>query len=242
VLGYPDQALLRIQTMLQLAQELTHPYSLAFAHCAAAVAHQCRREVPQTQEQAEAAVSLASAQGFPLWAAMGAILRGWACALQGQGDTGMAHIRKGLTIWRTAGAENVLPYFLVLSAEAYRATGQVDKCLAVLTQASAVLNATGERCWEAEIYRLRGECLLLQSPAAVQQAAASFRQALDVAQRQRARLWELRAATSWSRHCDVPHRALAQQRLREVYGWFTEAFALADLLQAREHMGASLGF
>jgi hypothetical protein len=83
LLGYPDQAMLRLQVMLQLAQELTHPYSLAFAHCAAAVTHQCRGEAYHTQQQAAAAMALATEQGFPLWGAMGTILHGWALALQG---------------------------------------------------------------------------------------------------------------------------------------------------------------
>jgi predicted ATPase/class 3 adenylate cyclase len=236
VLGYPEQALLRIQTTLELAQEIIHPYSLAFAYCAAAVTHQCRREVAPTQEHATAALALAREQGFPLWAAMGTILRGWALAMQGQGERGIASIRKGLTIWRAAGAENVVPYFLVLLAEAHQATAQVDTALEVLNEALAVVEVTSERWWEAEIYRLRGDFLLLQSPLAAVQAAACFQQALAVAQRQRASLWELRAATSWSRCRAAPNHSAAQQRLRSVYSEFPEASEVADLQQAREHI------
>jgi hypothetical protein len=109
LLGYPDQALLRIDTTLHLAQELAHPYSLAFAHCAAAVVHQCRREAHETAVQAEAAMTLAHAQGFPLWAAMGTVLRGWALVFQGHGEAGIADIQKGLTTWSATGATNGVP-------------------------------------------------------------------------------------------------------------------------------------
>jgi predicted ATPase len=129
-----------------------------------------------------------------------------------------------------------VPYFLLLMAQAYRATGQIDKGLTVLNNALAGLNGTGEHCWEAEIYRLHGEFLLLQTPPLTGQATASWQHALDVARQQGARLWELRLATTWSHYAEAPHRPEAQQRLQNVYGWFTEGFTLADLITAREHL------
>jgi tetratricopeptide (TPR) repeat protein len=89
-LGYPDQALAHLHEALALAHELSHPYTLAFAWCVAAFVLQFCRDVPAVHEQAEACVALATEQGFPQWAAMGRSLRGWALALQGQGEEGMA--------------------------------------------------------------------------------------------------------------------------------------------------------
>ena len=88
LLGYPEQALARLHEALALAHELSHPYSLAYARCWAAMVSQFRRDVPAVHEQAEAAVALATEQGFPLWAALGTSLRGWALAMQGQGEEG----------------------------------------------------------------------------------------------------------------------------------------------------------
>ena len=103
-LGYPDQALKRSQEALTLARELAHPYSLAYALGFAARLHQFRREGQQTHEQAEAAITLSTEQGFPLWLAVGTILRGWALAEQGQEEEGIAQIRQGLAGLRATGA------------------------------------------------------------------------------------------------------------------------------------------
>jgi DNA-binding winged helix-turn-helix (wHTH) protein/tetratricopeptide (TPR) repeat protein len=89
-LGYPDQALKRSHEALTLAQGLSHPYSLSFALNFAAALHCFCREERLTQERAEAAMTLSTEQGFPLWLAMGTILRGWALAEQGQGEEGRA--------------------------------------------------------------------------------------------------------------------------------------------------------
>ena len=105
VLGYPDQTRQRTHEMLTLAQELSHPYSLAFGLTFAAVLHSIRREERETQARAEAALQLATAQGFALWVATGIILRGWALTAQGQGEEGMMQFRQGLAAYRTTEAE-----------------------------------------------------------------------------------------------------------------------------------------
>jgi tetratricopeptide (TPR) repeat protein len=94
-LGYPVQALARVHEALVLARELSHPLSLAFARCVAARISQSHRDVLAVQEHAEAAIALATAQGFPLWAAQGTILRGWVLAMQGQAEEGMVQLRQG---------------------------------------------------------------------------------------------------------------------------------------------------
>jgi hypothetical protein len=83
-LGYPDQGLARNQEAVTLAQQSVHPFSLGFALNWAAMFHQFRHEARWTQEHAEAAISLATEQGFPAWMAHGSILCGWALAQQGQ--------------------------------------------------------------------------------------------------------------------------------------------------------------
>ncbi len=96
-LGYPDQALKRIQEALTLARELAHPFSLAFTLYHAAILHQLFREGQAAQERVEAAIALSTEQGFPLLLAGGTIMRGWALAEQaylsgrwGQREEGIA--------------------------------------------------------------------------------------------------------------------------------------------------------
>ena len=96
------------------------------------------------------------------------------------------------------------------------------------------MEATEERWWEAEVYRLQG-ALLLQLPRPdVGQAEACFQQALHVAGRQQAKALELRAALSCSQlWLAQGKRDEARGLLAPIYGWFTEGFDTADLQEAR---------
>src|SRR5262249_12270462 len=124
--------------------------------------HQFRREGQATREQAEALVALCTEQGFTLVAAEGAMLRGWALVEQGQGE-GLVQIHQGLVTWSATGAEMSRLYFLILLAEAYGKAGQAEEGLSTLAEAQTLVNRTGERFYEAELYRLKGELTLRQS-------------------------------------------------------------------------------
>jgi DNA-binding winged helix-turn-helix (wHTH) protein/predicted ATPase len=234
LLGYPDQALHRSREGLTLAQQLAHPFSLAFALLHGAVLHVARREGQATLEVSEAALTLATEQGFAFWLAWGKFLRGWALTTQGDEREGIAQMCQGLEATRSIGAEVGRSGFLALLAAAYGAAAQPEKGLEVLAEALSVVNNKGERYYEAEIHRLTGELLL--ACFSDQQAAseASFHQALVVARAQQAKSWELRAAVSLGRLWQQQgKRTAARQLLAEVYGWFTEGFETADLQEAQ---------
>ena len=233
-LGYPEQAHQRIDEGLSLAQELPHRFSLAAALVYAAWQHQLRREGPTVQARAEAAISLSTEQGFPHWLAAGTFLRGWALAAQGQAEEGLAQLQQGLAAWRAIETKLGLPAILLLLAEAYGKAGQVEVGLQTLAEASALVNQTQERVYEAELYRLQGELLLVRSAEHYAEAETCFRQALAVARRQQAKSWELRAATSLSRIWQQQGKqAEAHALLAPIYGWFTEGFDTADLKDAK---------
>ena len=234
LLGYPAQALARLHEALALAHELSHPYSLAFAWCMAAFVYQFRRDVPAVHEQAEAAVALSTEQGFPLWAARGTSLRGWALAMQGQGEAGMAQVRQGIAAWRATGAALCVPYFCTLLAEVSDHLGHMEDGLQALAEAHTLVEQQEERWWEAEISRLRGVLLLRQPGTPQAEAEAWLQRALDVARRQEAKSLELRAAMSLSRLWQQQGKqAEARALLAPIYGWFTEGFDTADLQEAR---------
>ena len=128
-LGYPAQALRRSQEALALAQALAHPYSLALARHYAAFLHHRRREAPAVQAQAEALLTLATAQGFPLCVGLGTCWRGWALAMQGQGEAGLAQMHQGLAAVLATGQALARPLCLVLLAEAAGHAGQVEEGL-----------------------------------------------------------------------------------------------------------------
>jgi predicted ATPase len=94
--------------------------------------------------------------------AQGAIFWGWALAVQGQGEEGIAQLREGMSTCRATGAEFTWPFYLALLAEAYGKVGQIEEGLSALTEAVITMDKTGEGWYEAELYRLKGQLTLQQ--------------------------------------------------------------------------------
>jgi predicted ATPase len=190
--------------------------------------------MPAVHEQAEAAVALSTEQGFAQWAASGTILRGWALAMQGQGEAGIAQIRQGIAAWRATGAALIVSYFCTVLADVAAHLSHTEDGLQALAEAHTLVEQYEERFWEADIYRLRG-VLLLRRPGTPQaEAEAWLQRALDVARRQEAKSLELRAAMSLARLWQQQgKRAAARDLLGPIYGWFTEGFDTADLQEAK---------
>jgi predicted ATPase len=232
-LGYPDQALAHIHETLALAQELSHHFTLAHARCVAANVSQFRRDVAAVNEQAEAAVTLATEHGFPFLVAWGTSLHGWALAMQGRGEEGMVRLRQGIAAYRATGAALNIPYFCTLLAEVSASLGHTEDGLQALAEAHTLVEQQEERWWEAEIYRLRGVLLLRQTRPQQEEAETWLQRALDVARRQEAKSLELRAAMSLARLWQAQgKRTPARALLAPIYGWFTEGFDTADLQEA----------
>jgi predicted ATPase/class 3 adenylate cyclase len=250
LLGYPDQAVASSQVAIEIAQQLAHPYSVAFALSFAAMLHQCRCEAPLTHARAKAILTLGTEQGNPQVVERGLCLRGWALATSGHEEEGITEIRQALATYRSAGAKRDRPYYLALLAEACAHGGQTTEGLEASAEALALLTTSGVRWWEAELHRLRGELLLqsgVQSPESSvvthhsglcrpdeAEAEACFQRALDLAHRQQAKSLELRTAMSLSRLWQRQgKRAEARALLAPIYGWFTEGFDTADLQEAK---------
>jgi class 3 adenylate cyclase/predicted ATPase len=257
-LGYPDQALKRSQEEVALAAGLSHPYSLAYALGHAAWLQLFRRKEQAARERAEAAITLSTEQGFPSRLAIGTVVRGGTLIEQGQVEEGIAQMQQGLAAFRAMGAEGgsasigLLPWL----AAAYARAGQVEEGLSVVAEALAVVDKTGGRFSEAELYRLKGELLLKKSEPRIQksesnpesaipntqhptpstqaEAAACFLKAIEIARQQQAKSLELRAVMNLARLWQQQgKRAEARQMLAEIYGWFTEGFDTKDLQEAK---------
>jgi predicted ATPase len=156
-LGYPAQALQRGREALALVQALAHPLSLAPTQTWVALLHHRRHEVGAVQAQAEALLTLATAQGFPLFAGFGTCFRGWALAMQGQVAAGLAQMHQGLAAVLATGQMLARLRWLALLAEAAGYAGHLDEGLRVLAEALAAFEASGQGDWLAEAYRLQGE-------------------------------------------------------------------------------------
>src|SRR5262249_2449034 len=143
-----------------------------------------------TQEYAAAALSLTQEQGFPYWIAISGLFHGWALAHQGQAKEGIAQMHQGLRAHRATGAALGRSYYLALLAEAHGRIGEPEAGLTVLTDALALVDATGERWYEPELYRLKGELLLQHSLDNQTESEGCFHHAIRIAQSQQAKSWE----------------------------------------------------
>jgi class 3 adenylate cyclase/predicted ATPase len=234
-LGYPTRAMMRVVDALEGARRLSHPLSLAHALYFACPLYQLSRNHPALEESVRELTLLCASGGYRVYAAGAAVLRGCAQVDLKQVDQGLAH-------WRSTKAQLLLPYWLALSAEAYCKRGWAKQAMSMLDKAAALTTQTGERWFEPELYRRRGEVLLQLSRADGVEAERSFRDAIAIAQEQGAKLWELRAATSLARLCrDQRRRAEAYDLLAPVYSWFTEGFDTADDLKDAKTLLDDLG-
>jgi DNA-binding SARP family transcriptional activator/predicted ATPase len=233
-LGYPDQALSRSQEALALARGLGgHPFTLAdvlaYGRC---MFHSMRRDAQPLEQDADQLMEVSKQQGLWGWFMTGIRHRGEALAMMGQVEEGIAQMREGMAGDQAETIRLYLSGTLGHLAQAQGKAGHPEEGLTTLAGALAIVEETGERHWEAELYRLRGELLRMQGAEA--EAETSFHKAIEVARRQQARSWELRVTASLCRLWQQQGRVdQARQMLAEIYGWFTEGFDTADLREAR---------
>jgi adenylate cyclase len=239
VRGYPEQALAQVEETLTCHQEELAPVTRIRTLQYAGYVHQLCREVSVVHSLAQSLTTLAHEQKFIVYEARGIIPYGWTLAQYGQGEQGVREIQHGLVVIQHSGAEPHLPYYLALLADSYRTTGQIEEALCALTQAVALVDKSGGHWYEADLHRLQGECLLVQSADNHAAAETCFQQAIAIAQHQNAKSFELRAATSlakvWQQH---GKRQEAYDLLAPVYNWFTEGFDTADLKDAKALLDA----
>ena len=232
-LGYPDRALQTALEALTLAEKLRHPETLCFALFFTAWVHHLRRESEKSLRYSKAVIELAERNGLAQWIAFGTSLHGWALAGEGRVVEGIQRMREALAAYKAIGSEISRPHFLGLLAEAFINSGEIDQGAEALAEALAAADSTGQRYYESELYRLKGE-LLLVGGKATDEIEQSFLQAIAIARRQNAKSFELRAATSL---CRLWHRRgeseEARRRLAEIHGRFTEGFDTPDLKEAR---------
>ena len=240
-LGYPDQALLRSQEAVTMAQALSHPFSLSAAHHFASWLHLLRQEGDATLEQAEAAMTIADDQGFTFFIAFDTMLLGWALAEKGRLQEGISQLRQGLAAYRDSGAKLLVTQWMVVLADLYGKAGQVEDGLAVLCEAKILADMNkGERYIIAEMLRVKGQLLTQgvkdkkRSTADFEKAESCFLRAIKIAQQQDAKSLELQAAISLSRMWQSRGKnAEAFRLLSKIYSWFGEGFGTRDLIAAK---------
>jgi adenylate cyclase len=258
VLGYPTQALQRSQKAVTYARELAHANSLGLALAFAAGLQGSLRNWAETLVWAEEAMTLANEQGLVFWEAFGTLNRGWALIGLERSEEGIALMRQGMTAAQATGATLSQSSTLFALAESCCSSGRIEAGLDLIAQGFIMVERNGEHAWESELYRVKGDLLLAQegkrqkskgkrqkskmtspqpltpSPKAEAEAEACFLKAIEVAQRQQAKMHELRATISLARLWQLQgkHQA-AHSTLSSIYHWFTEGFDTADLQEAK---------
>jgi len=229
-LGYPDQALARINEALASAQGLSHPHSLVFAELWVGAGHLYRREARAAQESAEAQIALCDEHGMTGFLPWATGLRGSAMAAQGRHEEGIVQIKEGLAGIRATGTEMSRPSYLCMLAEACSEAGRLDDGLNAIREALAAADEREERLCEADMHRLKGELLLKQDQSNALEAQHCFERAIEIARNQSAKSLELRATMSLARLlASRGRRDEARAMLADIHGWFTEGFDTADL-------------
>ena len=230
-LGYPEQALARVNAAIAEARRLAHPPSLAVCVASGGIPLTLVGDNAALSEWTDELAAVAAEQGFSYWQAVAIYNRGWIKVNTGDVFEGVSLLRSGLAAFRATGAEAWTPYLLGLLAKGCEMAGQNEETMALLDEALRIAKRTGERWFEAELHRHKGQLLLQQGHA--EAAEDLYHKALGIALEQEAKLWELRAAVSlaqiWS---EQGRRMQARDLLAPVYGWFTEGFDTPDLKQA----------
>jgi predicted ATPase len=176
-------------------------------------------------------LDLAQKHTLPSYQGWGRFYRGWARARQGHPEQGLTEMRAGLEQLQSTGTQGSIPMLLTLLAETYAQTGAIQAGKTTIDRALVLAEETDARSYLAEMHRVRG--LLHLREQATNEAEASFEHAIDIAQSQAARLWELRATMDLCRLQGSKGQVeRARSRLAELYDWFSEGFDLPDLQEA----------
>jgi class 3 adenylate cyclase/predicted ATPase len=232
--GFPDEAWAMAERALAHARRFGHLHTVAYTLYFASIPALLTRRLPAADAFSTELVALAGEHDFPFWAAWGLVLQGWTLGQRGDAAAGVVRMRDGLAALADTGCHFFEPYFLGLLGETLGAAGEIDAGIAAIDDALAGAAASGQRGWNAELYRLRGELEQKQPRPDLATAEACYRTAVTVAGEQATRGCELRAATSLARLlAGQGKRTEARDLLVPIYGWFTEGFGTLDLKEAR---------
>jgi class 3 adenylate cyclase/tetratricopeptide (TPR) repeat protein len=239
-LGYPAAALRKSREFLEAMRQLSDPPSLARALLFEATLHVNIRNREIVLKRTAELLPIATENGLGFHAANATFFRGWALADEGRAEEGLGEMSQALPVLEGLALTTTLYAHL---ADSYRKAGRAEQGLTTVAAALRETERGGEKIAAPELYTVKGELLLMRDPPDEAEAQRCFLTAIDIARRQKARFFELRAATSLARLLKrQSKRDEARAMLSEIYHWFTEGFEFADLKDAKallEELGGS---
>ena len=233
LLGQPQQALDAGRRAVAEARRVDHPFTLGYALTFFTVLHRMLRQPAETLALAEETIELAAEHNFPLWDVGATLKRGWARVMQGDA-AGLHEMRRSVEAVQGL-MSGITLIFLETLADALHQAGQYEEALSVIHEAQAVVERLDDHHVEAELFRLKGHCLLALSPGNKDEAEGYFHRALALAREQQARLLEVRAAAGLARMGAFG----ARKELETVINAFGEDSGIADIVEAKRLLAAS---
>jgi class 3 adenylate cyclase/predicted ATPase len=233
-LGFPDRAWATTMDALSISRRSRQPFGLAGTLVWAGILAVFRRDWAGAQRLGAEATRLGRERGFPMFAAGGRLVEVIGTEAE-QGDPRAADAYAS-AMTRAAGKGNRggAPLIVGKFADLHLTAGQLEKAAATVEGALAIARQTGQRFYDAELHRQKGEIFLRMPEHSEDEAEALFREAIDIARSQEAKSLELRTATSLARLWQRQGRKdEARALLSPVYGWFTEGFDTRDLREAK---------
>lgn len=235
LMGLPDQANDREEWTLAHAKKVGHMYSLVQTHMFRGVLRVVLGEWKAGASVAREMLELTKGHSFRMAVAASAFCVAACRPARGRLQRRLEELQDAAADWWSTGALNYRPMHLALIADAHAAVGDPLQGLKALDEAHAIVEATDERWMEAELHRHVGVLKMLVDKPRLDEAESSFRRAIEIARRQSARVWELRAATSLASLLQTVGRATeAHAILRPVYDGFTEGLDGADMKKAQK--------
>jgi predicted ATPase len=242
ILGYPEQAVQTSDRAIRIARQLSQPYALAMALFFACATRACCGQDDSVRQQLDELKALTAEHGLQYLGSCARVLEAQALIAQDQCAASLELIDRAFAEFRAQEAAVGLPWAMSILAAAYTRLGRAKEGLAALSEAFWIVGRNGEHHWEAELWRLKGELMLLPAERDEVEAEACFRSAIDLAQRQAARSLELRATMSLAELLSSQRKAEpARRALREAYGWFKEGFDTMDLRNAGNILKEQVG-
>jgi tetratricopeptide (TPR) repeat protein len=230
MLGYPEKALSRIAEAIALVRDEKKPFDIMMGRNFESYLYRWLKEPQHAADAATEELAIAEEHGFSDYRESTSRILGWARAQLGQPREGVALIRESLAGQAATGARMDITNILTMLAEAQALDGAIDDALITLDEALVANSA--ELVFRPNILTWRGELRLKTGQPEL--AEADFREAIALAQKMSAKMFELRAATSLARLLrDTNRRDEARAMLAEGYNWFTEGFDTADLKDAK---------
>jgi predicted ATPase len=234
LLGYPEQARQKCQKAYALAKELGHTHSLAWGLFYPAMVYAACGDRDKTEERVEELNTLSKEHGFPHFLSIGTAIEGWVLSVDGRHSEAIPRILEALRLLRESGFLFLLPYELAVFGEVCLKAGQAEEGLRVLNEEIDRIRKPGRRFYESELFRLRAELTLMQTPDDLSRAETDIRQAIDIVRRQNAKSHELRALMSAYRLAEKQGgKTEAHKELKDLYHSFNEGHDTRDLIEAK---------